>query len=275
MDFMGNAQRRRSICNQDYVDFVKYAGCAPYIVCEGMDIEAVADDMDGLLLSGGKDISPLMYGEDLGWNGATKCNIVRDIFERDLYNAFIKRDKPVFGICRGFQLITLLCTKELRGKFEQNINKTHLKSVTQMHQQGEVDIPGETPVHLIECRGVLEKLVGKVLPVNSFHHQGFILAHSTSNMNGWIHQCEDIFAWARSREPARILEAFGMNVNETRVAGVQYHPERMLRRKKDRKKHVALFQYTMDMLDCDWEPSPPTTTPIPVATHPFAPRQQR
>jgi putative glutamine amidotransferase len=272
MDYMSNAQMRRSICNQDYVDFVKFAGYKPYIVCEGMDVNAIAEDMDGLLLSGGKDLSPLLFGKDLAWNGARKCNLVRDLFERDLYNTFLAQEKPIFGICRGFQLIGLLSNTELLQYFEQDINK--LKLVTQMHQQGEVDIAGENPVHMMECRGILKQLCGEELSVNSFHHQGFALKGSTNNMNGWIHQCEEIFGWARSREDARILEAFGIKVNGVKVAGVQYHPERMMRREEDRQKHIAFFQYTMGTLDCDYEPEPPTSTPTH-ATLPFIKRRDR
>lgn len=276
MDFMSNAQMRRSICNQDYVDFVKLSGYKPYIVCEGMDVAAIAGDMDGLLLSGGKDLSPLLFGEDLEWNGARKCNLVRDLFERDLYNAFLAQEKPIFGICRGFQLIGVLSNTELIQYFEQDVNK--LKSVTQMHQQGEVDIAGENPVHIMECRGILEKLCGKELPINSFHHQGFVLSNSTNDItNGWIHQCEEIFGWGRSRESARILEAFGIKVNGVKVAGVQYHPERMLRREKDRSKHIAFFQYTMGTLDCepDPEPEPKAKTSIPRCTlTPFRTKQR-
>jgi len=257
MDYMANAQMKRSICNADYVDFVKLSGYSPYIVCEGMDIKSIANDMDGLLLTGGKDLSPLIYGQDLGWNGARKCNLIRDLYERDLYEAFLAESKPIFGICRGFQLIGVLVSNELKKAFEQDINR--LKTVHQNHQQGEVDISGDNPTHVIECRGVLKTLVdSEILTVNSFHHQGFDMEHDT-DAHSWIRQCEDIFAWARSRDKAKILEAFGIIIDGVKVAGVQYHPERMMRREKDRNKHMALFQYTMGTLECEWEPIIPTT----------------
>ena len=252
MDYMGNPQMQRSVCNMDYVEFVIEAGYSPFITCVGMDIAAIVENMDGLLLSGGKDISPLLYEEDLGWNGARKTNIVRDMFERDLYDAFIEAGKPVFGICRGFQLIVLF-TAGKQIKMEQDINK--LQTVTQHHQQGDVEIVGSDPVHKVECRGVLEKLVGTTLAVNSFHHQGFVMAAKTTD-GAWIRQCEDVFCWARSREKAFILEAFGILVNDIRVAGVQWHPERMMRG-HEAEKHLKLFQYTMGTLECDWTPCPP------------------
>ncbi len=257
MDYLGNPQMMRSICNQDYIEYVKLAGYCPYIICVGMDVEDIAKDMDGLLLSGGKDISPLMYGQDLAWNGAKKCNLMRDRFEKQLYDAFLARRKPIFGICRGFQLITLFAApKDITKRFNQNINAE--KTVTQMHQQGEVDITGENATHTMLCRSTLRELVGEILPINSFHHQGFVLGDSTRKAeNADINQNEKIFAWGRSLETAKILEAFGIIVNGTKVAGVQYHPERMMRAApRDRAKHLALFKYTMGTLESDWEPAP-------------------
>lgn len=65
-----------------------------------------ARGLDGLVLQGGVDISPLMYGESPlsdDWSG----DPTRDNYELDLLNAFIKRGKPVLGICRGAQLINI------------------------------------------------------------------------------------------------------------------------------------------------------------------------
>ncbi len=268
MDHLGKPQMTRSVCNMDYIEYTIAAGYNPFIVCVGMNVEDIADSMDGLLLTGGKDISPLLYGEDLGWNGAQKCNITRDVFERDLYEAFIRQGKPVFGICRGFQLIVLFTAGEFI-KMSQDINT--LKTVTLLHQQSSAEIVGDNPVHLIECRGVLKKLVGETLSVNSFHHQGFVLANKTQDTS-WIRQCEDIFCWARSREVALILEAFGIfvtndNGHEVKVSGVQYHPERLMRRETDRDNHLKLFQYTMGTLECEYEHIAPAITHGTTPTH--------
>jgi gamma-glutamyl-gamma-aminobutyrate hydrolase PuuD len=226
--------------------------------------------MDGLLLTGGKDINPIIMGIDLEWNGARKCNLTRDLFERDLMNAFLAQNKPVFGICRGFQLITaLIAPKEAGFSMQQDINKH--KDVTLMHQQGEVDIPGDNPVHIIETRGVMKHLCGEFFPVNSFHHQGFFMNTGKTMDEAWIRQSEDVLWWARSRETAKILEAFGMLKNEVKIGGVQYHPERMMTR-ANREKHLALFQYTMGTLEFDFVPEIP---PLPTyRTHSHTPSTQ-
>lgn len=65
-----------------------------------------ARGLDGLVLQGGVDVSPVMYGETPlsdDWSG----DPVRDAYELELLNAFIARGKPVLGICRGAQLINI------------------------------------------------------------------------------------------------------------------------------------------------------------------------
>src|SRR5437868_6222162 len=62
------------------------------------------DALDGLLLQGGEDMSPESYGEtpiNPKWSG----DKVRDRYEIELFHEFVTQGKPVFGICRGHQLI--------------------------------------------------------------------------------------------------------------------------------------------------------------------------
>jgi putative glutamine amidotransferase len=63
-------------------------------------------ELDGLILQGGADIDPVVYGEErtevLG-----PTDSVRDQFELELLRAFANADKPVLGVCRGMQLINV------------------------------------------------------------------------------------------------------------------------------------------------------------------------
>ncbi len=71
-----------------------------------LSLHGYADALDGLLLQGGNDIAPETYGETPlapEWHG----DRVRDRYELDLLDRFIKAGKPVLGICRGFQLINV------------------------------------------------------------------------------------------------------------------------------------------------------------------------
>jgi len=62
--------------------------------------------LDGLVLQGGNDVAPTHYGEDPlhpDWRG----DPVRDRYEMALIRAFVAAGKPVFGICRGLQLLNV------------------------------------------------------------------------------------------------------------------------------------------------------------------------
>lgn len=66
-----------------------------------------AEALDGLVLQGGNDVAPQNYGEKpmhADWAGDS----VRDRYEMALVRAFVKAGKPVFGICRGFQLLNVM-----------------------------------------------------------------------------------------------------------------------------------------------------------------------
>jgi putative glutamine amidotransferase len=73
-----------------------------------IDIADYVAALDGLILQGGADIDPRAYGE-VASHTVGPVDVTRDRFELDLLRAFIAAGKPVFGICRGMQLINVAC----------------------------------------------------------------------------------------------------------------------------------------------------------------------
>jgi len=72
-----------------------------------IDFDYYAAKLDGLLLQGGNDVAPESYGEAPlrpAWRG----DKVRDRYEITLIQAFMDAGKPVFGICRGLQLLNVM-----------------------------------------------------------------------------------------------------------------------------------------------------------------------
>lgn len=73
---------------------------------EELHLGHYAQALDGLVLQGGNDVAPASYGQeplDPAWSG----DAVRDRYETDLIHAFVDAGKPVFGICRGQQMLNV------------------------------------------------------------------------------------------------------------------------------------------------------------------------
>jgi putative glutamine amidotransferase len=132
------------------------------------DISAAhyAEWLDGLLLHGGVDMSPTSYGEeplDPRWAG----DRTRDVYEMDLVRAFVAAGKPVFGICRGLQLINVT----YGGTLYQDISTQRPEALE--HRNGEAYDRHFHEVDLVPGTR-LDRLLSQTpsRKINSIHHQG-------------------------------------------------------------------------------------------------------
>lgn len=152
--------------------------------------------LDGLLLSGGGDVDPEFYGESVRDPSVT-VDRARDGFELSVCRLFAAENKPIFGICRGVQLLNVA----LGGALFQHIEN---------HRQ---TAPGEKSFHPITVRpGTrLAALIGAgEHRVNSFHHQA-----AAQPAPGLI---------VSARAPDGQIEALEA-ADGRPILGVQWHPE--------------------------------------------------
>lgn len=159
----------RAYVNHDYMRSVSENGGIPLILpCipgEGMEERAAAylDTVDGLILSGGHDLFPPFYGQPC----RQKLSEVwpdRDRFDVALLEAAVQRKKPVFGICRGFQLINAHYGSTLLQDLSYAPHELlkHWQGHTPDLATQEVTFEGESQ---------FKDLFGESVMVNSFHHQ--------------------------------------------------------------------------------------------------------
>ena len=94
-----DSRRRITELHQTYTNAVFQAGGIPMATC-GVCAEEMAELCDGLLLTGGADMDPELYGEEK-LNDSVKPLPERTAFEKPLFEAFLKRGKTILGICRG------------------------------------------------------------------------------------------------------------------------------------------------------------------------------
>ena len=149
-----------------YVNGIKKAGGIPVIIPNGMDedsLKELAGSLDGFLFSGGNDVDPGCYGkENDGTVGETSP--VRDETELALLRYVLEEtDKPVFGICRGLQIMNVALGGTLITDLETAGKKRH--SLID-HPRG--DFSHEI---VIEEGSRLKEILKGEKRVNSFHHQ--------------------------------------------------------------------------------------------------------
>ena len=102
----GNWTRDAAILPSAYISMVSKAGGVPLIIPPAGDMTVLMDAIDGLIVSGGPDISPASYGEEPG-PMTTEFYPDQDFSEMGLIKEALKRDLPMLGICRGMQILSV------------------------------------------------------------------------------------------------------------------------------------------------------------------------
>jgi putative glutamine amidotransferase len=94
---------------ESMLQWIMRHGALPMLIpraYDGFSIGELVEQVDGLLLEGGADVSPLSYGEaPLKPEWAGDCE--RDQYEITLIEACLRRDKPILGVCRGIQMLNV------------------------------------------------------------------------------------------------------------------------------------------------------------------------
>jgi putative glutamine amidotransferase len=159
--------------NQAYVDAISLAGGIPVLIPSSItpeDLAELTERLDGLLLSGGGDISVGLFdGEDHPSISGVDPN--RDTAELNLVRLFKETDKPIFGICRGVQAINVA----LGGSLNTNIPTQVDTTINHSNDAPEGVATRRSIVHSVDLQpgSKLSGIVGTTkLEVNSFHHQG-------------------------------------------------------------------------------------------------------
>ncbi|WP_144513799.1 gamma-glutamyl-gamma-aminobutyrate hydrolase family protein [Bacillus sp. FJAT-22090] len=186
-------------------------------------IDSIVEMIDGLLLTGGGDIDPTLFGEEphthLG-----RIVPERDIFEIELVKKMLEKNKPVLGICRGAQILSIAAG----GDMYQDIYRQSTEQLLQ-HDQLAPNWHASHFVHVMEG-SILQNIAGvEKFKVNSFHHQavrkipnGFMVSGLASD---------------------GIIEAFESK-NHLFIMGIQWHPESLLQ--KDDMISIEIFKSFID-----------------------------
>lgn len=148
----------------DYVRAVELSGGRPLLVPPSeLGVEETLDAIDGLILSGGSDLDPELYGQE---PHAETTDVVpeRDRAELTLLQAALSRDMPVLAICRGSQVLNIAAGGDLVQHLPEQVGHELHKETPGVFADHDVTL--EEGTHLA-------RLLGARVPVKSHHHQGF------------------------------------------------------------------------------------------------------
>ncbi len=211
------------IC-ENYTRSIEEAGGIPLLLPvykDESDLQSILDTLDGVLISGGNDIDPLLYGEiDQG-----KCG--RIIPERDRQDIAMAKyvidrtEKPLLCICRGIQVLNVA----LNGSLYQDLD-----SEGSFYPHTKKNYPMNAVTHSIsiEENSLLFQILKKTsLGVNSFHHQSI---KSVGNRLKVTAKSED-----------GVIEAVELDGTQF-VLGVQWHPEKMYDSGEQKKIFAAFLE---------------------------------
>ncbi len=164
-------------------------------------------EMDGFVFQGGADVSPKSYQAAMIENGRWPGDHQRDQYELKIMKWAFDHQKPILGICRGFQIMNVF----FGGTLYQDLN---IQTKTKVeHRNAELY---DKISHEVICTkdSLLEKIYGQnQLTVNSVHHQG------VEKLG------KDLIVDAHCPED-NLVEAFHYkDMKKNYCMGVQWHPE--------------------------------------------------
>lgn len=196
---------RASFLPQQYLDGVTAAGGAAVLLPPQPNpdaaADAVLDGLDGLILTGGVDVQPELYGAPRH-PLTDQARPDRDEWELALYRGAASRGMPVFAICRGLQLVNVARGGTLHQHLPEVIGNDRYRIGGGVFAVNEV---------IVEDASTLARIVGTgPFSVHSYHHQGVDrlgegLVATAHTDDGLVQACESTTGGP--------------------LVGVQWHPE--------------------------------------------------
>lgn len=192
--------------NHDYIQAVINAGGIPVLLPIGIDqdVEQLLTKLDGIVVTGGGDIDPTLFGEE----PHPKLGMIspgRDSFELALINQALAADKPILAICRGIQILNIAVGGDMYQDIYTQTEEPllqHSQKATRNHLAHYVNAGEDS---------LLAKIAGETkFKVNTYHHQAVRHVPKPLVVSGTASD--------------GIIEAIE-SVEHKFVLGLQWHPE--------------------------------------------------
>lgn len=214
--------------NQNIIDYV-HSVDSTIIIIDFLEIKKSKwksnfDKVSGLILSGGRDVSPKNYGVKDTFNLCV-TDPKRDEVELFLLESALNDSIPILGICRGHQMTNV----GQGGALYQDIPSQHKSEIQVIHR----DSLQENYVYhdiLIDTTSALFEIYGRSeMNVNSFHHQAVIKEGGSMK------------TVARAADGICEAAEWGKGLEDRWIIGVQFHPERQFKTDQIHKKLIKAY----------------------------------
>ena len=205
---------------KNFVTGIQAAGGLPSIIPIGdpQDAPAYIEKIDKLLLGGGHDVTPSLYHQE-PHETLQATNLARDEFELALIKEAVRQGKPIFGVCRGMQLLNIA----FNGTLYQDLSLHPFQPLPHV-QTG--SMTKSTHQVTIDEDSLLGQFLPTDYPVNSFHHQ------TIADVAGPF----QVIALAEDG----VIEAIQSLAFYAPILAVQWHPELT---RGIRPEEQAIFDY--------------------------------
>jgi len=216
-----NGKKKLNSLNFSYINAITKNGGVPIIIPNLKalsDIDRYIDMIDGIVLTGGEDISPLLYGEE-PIKEVKYISYTRDQIELELFDRAYESKLPILGICRGLQVVNVA----LGGTLYQDIHKQipdALGHLSTYRLEG-----GYHSINILEGTRLYDIFEETTISVNSQHHQSIKALG------------KDLKISAKADDG--VVEAIE-STNDSFLLGVQFHPEAMI---DEHKEFMGIFDY--------------------------------
>jgi putative glutamine amidotransferase len=187
-------------------------------------LRGIYEQLDGIFLTGGIDVEPSHYGEERS-HWVQEIDPARDWTELRLVRWAMAEHKPIFGVCRGHQLINVAAG----GTLYQDVREQHPEAVKHDYFSCSGQFARDELTHAVEV--VRDSHLGHILgldrvPVNSMHHQG------VKELGRGLKPT----AFA----PDGLVEGFEAD-NGHFLIGVQWHPEELVEKDEAMRRLFTTF----------------------------------
>jgi putative glutamine amidotransferase len=223
------ARKPFDFIKQDYYKAIVQAGGIPILlpnVEPPETLNPLIESLDGLLITGGRDMSPSYYGQTLHPE-TSEPTAGRDKFELAVFEQMFESRKPIMGICRGMQLINVA----LGGTLFQDLTCIPRQTLTHADPEQTAKVFHEVTI-LPESR--LYHIINSTkIETNSSHHQ--VIDELGRGLK------------ATAFAPDGIIEAIE-HVDFDFMISVQWHPEAIIDREHSQKLFSALIEQASKLM---------------------------